>query len=191
LIKNEKNIGVAPSWNLGIDNAKYKYICFVNNDIEFMSHNWISELQKILKKQPGIYWTSPRTCYIKNIKKVPFKRVHYEQLMYGTNRNSYVVGCCFMCPKKIFGEIGNFDEKFEVKFYEDLDFINRIFQFNKYVSMCQSALIYHERGATSKIIRGGELNESYYKKKWGNTQYDILSKQDDRKKYAKFFEHKY
>lgn len=187
-IQNQDNKGVAPSWNQGIKNSKYEYIAIINNDIEFMTPDWLECLQKKLKNNKNIYWTSPRTVYTKNTNKISYKIHHYEQLVYGkTNKDSYVVACCFMCPKHIFEEknIGLFDEQFSIAYYEDLDFINRILAAKKFVSMCQSVMVFHAVGRTSRITSSDGKNEIRYNEKWGNSKYNILAMQSYSQKRNK------
>jgi len=181
IISNPKNIGVAASWNQGIRESVYNYVCIINNDIKIFTKDWLYKMQSILANKISVYWTSPRTCYTLNPKKALFNPSHYEQLVYSAIRTDYVVACCFMCPKSIFNEIGFFDENFEVKYYEDLDFIARILSSNKKVKMTRDVLIYHGVGKTSRTIAGGENNENYYQSKWGGTPYDILAMQPGRK----------
>jgi len=186
VIKNIKNTGVVASWNQGVKYSKGEKVIICNNDIEFITPNWLTCMEKSLT--PRVYWLSPRTCYEKNSKKVSFNPCHYEQLSYGVDRMSYVVGCCFMVPKIAFETVGFFDEQFEMRYYEDLDYINRILQSGNKVKMAQDVLVYHAVGATSRGATGGELNESRYKEKWGNSQFDILKKQQIRgKKTARHF----
>ena len=191
-VKNDKNVGVAASWNQGIRLSKHDYVCIINNDIKIFTPDWLYQMEKILKNNQNIYWTSPRTCYSLDPTKITLNPSHYEQLNYNKHdRRSYIVACCFMCPKKIFldEEIGFFDEGFDVKYYEDLDFIARILSANKKVRMCESVLIYHGVGKTSRKTSGGENNENYYQEKWGGTKYDILSMQPGRaKKGIKHFD---
>lgn len=178
-IKNEKNVGVAPAWNQGIIKVQEllpedSYICILNNDIEFMSSNWVTELQKTLQSNPNVFYTSPRTCYDKN-SPMSYKKVTYEQLLYSKIANDqYVVGCCIMLSPECIKTIGLFDEMFEMKYYEDLDYINRILQSGNRVSMTGSVIVYHVRGATSRITPGGENNKNLYEQKWKNSGFDIL-----------------
>lgn len=193
IVNNEENIGVAPSWNQGIKLAKYDYICIVNNDIEFMTPNWLNEMQLILKKSPEkVYWTSPATYYDKKKPICSGARIsHYEQLRYGPFDSAYVVACCFMCPRKAFDELGLFDEKFAMKYYEDLDYINRILQAAKRVQMAQNVIVFHAVGATSRITPGGDLNRAYYDSKWGEfPRFDILKKQPAKVKAIRHFDAK-
>jgi GT2 family glycosyltransferase len=175
-IKNKENVGVASSWNQGVKESSFDIICICNNDIEFLTKNWLTNLNSVIKNNKKVYYTTPRTAYTKDPKKTNYKKTHYEQLVYGKNPNTYVVGCCFMCPRICFEEIGYFDEKFEVKYYEDLDYINRILEARKSVAMCHNALVYHAVGRTSLFTKGGEENENYYNQKWGKSEFNILNK---------------
>lgn len=189
IVTHKKNYGVSASWNKGIKKAKHDVLCIVNNDIQILSFDWLTEMQKALYKVPNRYYVSPKTCY--DLKKpVALRACHYEQLRYNESDNSlqnYVVGCCFMIPRIAFDEIGLFDEKFEIRYYEDLDFINRVFEAGKNVAICPSVLIYHAVGVTSRITDGGDNNQSYYHKKWGDSPHNILTKQPAKIKAVKHF----
>ena len=187
VIKNEKNLGVSASWNQGIKESSCDYICIINNDIEIMTPEWLCKLQLKLMEDENIYWTSPHTCYTKDMKKRIYRIHHYEQLLYGVSKESYVVGCCFMCPKRAFNDIGLFDEQFNIKYYEDLDFINRILESRHRVAITNEVLVYHAVGATSRITKGGEENAKAYEEKWGNSKYDILKKQPPKENAIKRF----
>lgn len=184
IITMEKNIGVAPSWNLGVREAKHDYVAIINNDIIILTPHWLYEMETILKSSSDIYWTSPTTCYTLDMSKISYKASHYEQLLYGKSNTQYVVACCFMCPKSIFetDSIGPFDENFEYKYYEDLDYIARIWESGHKVKMASRVKVYHAVGRTSRKTAGGENNENYYQKKWGGGPYDILSMQPSRDK---------
>lgn len=173
ILNNEENLGVVKSWNQGLNFLEADYYLICNNDIEFMTLNWITSLLNDVK--PEIYWLSPRTCYTKDNKKVSYTRSHYEQLSYGSSRQSYVVGCCFLISKECINEIGQFDEQFEMRYYEDLDYINRIISVGKRVKMANGMLIFHAVGITSRGGTGGENNEARYLAKWANTPHDILN----------------
>jgi len=190
VIVNKENTGVAASWNQGIAESVHDYICIVNNDIEFLSVRWNAEMQQMLIKNPEVYWTSPSVMYTKDRHKMCFKIHHYEQLKYEHSQDAYapyVVGCCFMCPRKACDTIGVFDEQFDIKYYEDLDFINRILQNGNRVKMTKSAIIYHAVGTTSRKTPGGDDNVNLYEEKWGESPYNIMAKQAPRVKGIKHF----
>lgn len=190
-IKNKENVGVAASWNQGLEIAKEMipqdgFFAIVNNDIEFLTPNWITEMQNILNKRQDVLYTSPRTCYEKG-KPGPLRKIHFEQLLYGDRDDQYVVGCCFMIPRRALDIVGYFDEQFEMKFYEDLDYINRVLESGHKVLLTNKAMVFHVRGATSTITTGGAYNESKYKAKWGGTPFDILEKQPKKPKAIRHF----
>ena len=177
ILQQEENLGVAKSWNLGVLESQYEYVCIVNNDIKIMTGGWLVELQTVLQDFPNVCWCSPTTCYAEDMTKMCYRVSHYEQLLYGAGNSNYVVGCCFMIPKRIFDVVGYFDEQFDIKYYEDLDYINRIFQNVGRVKMANTVLVYHAVGSTSRETPGGGTNKSKYEEKWGGSPYNILSMQ--------------
>jgi O-antigen biosynthesis protein len=178
IIENEKNIGVSASWNQGIREAKYSHVCIINNDIEVMTKNWLYIMQKILKNDHSTRWVGPMTCYDPD-RKVKYVKTHYEQIPYNDKSMEYVVGCCMYFPKSIFEEIGYFDEKFEVRYYEDLDFMARLWT-ARYKTKMAPVLVYHAVGKTSRITDGGDGNLAYFNSKWGKTQFNIEFFRGDR-----------
>jgi GT2 family glycosyltransferase len=187
ILQQEENLGVAKSWNLGVRESQYEYVCIVNNDIEIMSGGWLIELQTMIQNHPGVCWCSPTTCYTKDMKNICYRPYHYEQLLYGAGQNNYIVGCCFMIPKRIFDVVGYFDEQFDIKYYEDLDYINRIFQNVGKVKMANTVLVYHAVGTTSRETKGGETNKELYDKKWEGSSYNIMKMQPEKIVGAKHF----
>ena len=47
-----KNLGVNTSWNLGVKEARYNYVCLLNDDIMFNVHNYMYNI-KLLIQQYG------------------------------------------------------------------------------------------------------------------------------------------
>jgi GT2 family glycosyltransferase len=173
ILRNQVNKGVSASWNQGVRAARHNIVCIINNDIEVLTQSWITQLQKTLKSNDHNRWVCPRTCYDKN-KQHMYRKTHYEQLPYNWNNpDHYVVGCCFMCPKSVFTELGEFDEGFEIRYYEDLDYLARILSAGLKVQMCIYALVYHAVGTTSRKATGGDNNYKYYEQKWGKTRYKL------------------
>lgn len=188
IITNEKNTGVAASWNQGVKEAKHPYVCIINNDIIFLTQDPLLRMQKVLHQYPSVLWASPRTVYSLDPKEQTLNPSHWEQLVYNKkDRRTYVVACCFMCPSHIFSEeeIGLFDENFKVAYFEDLDYISRIMQKRKRVKMCGDVTVFHGVGTTSRKAKGTGGNEDYYNKKWGNTDFHVLAMQPGRDKEIK------
>ena len=53
MLKQEENIYVNPSWNLGIEEAAYDKFIILNDDI-IIPYNFVSQLEKWLSKDKGI-----------------------------------------------------------------------------------------------------------------------------------------
>lgn len=190
VLDHKESLGVCSSWNDGIRwsiEQGADYIAILNNDIEFYSNGVINSMKDVLDKNPGVYWTSPETCYDPKYKTGKKGRHHFEQLLYSGSKVSYIVGCCFMLPRRCVEEIGLFDEQFAIRYYEDLDYINRILANKKGLKMSAGSLILHKRGSTSLHVQGGETNVDLYERKWKGSSYDILAMQPKEKKGKKYF----
>lgn len=182
--------GVCTSWNDGLKWAEQNdadYIAILNNDIEFYSNGCMRALKEVLDADESVMWTSPETCYNPKFKTGKKGRHHFEQLLYSGSKTSYVVGCCFMLPKKALDIIGHFDEQFQIRYYEDLDYINRILAAGKKVRMATGNLVLHNRGSTSAKVKGGETNKDLYDAKWKDSPYNILEQQPKPIKAGKHF----
>lgn len=188
--RNDKSLGVCSSWNIGLSWAKDNsadFIAILNNDIEFYSNGCLRSMMNVLTSDDLVFWTSPETCYDQKRKAGKKGRIHFEQLLYSQSKTSYIVGCCFMIPRKSLDEIGMFDERFVIRYYEDLDYINRILEAGFKVKMASNNLVFHNRGSTSLKVSGGETNYIFYDEKWKSSPYNILEMQPKEKKGAKYF----
>jgi GT2 family glycosyltransferase len=54
LIENEKKYSLAKAYNMGVERAKYDYLCFVHDDVFFKITNWGERLISLLKQDPTI-----------------------------------------------------------------------------------------------------------------------------------------
>jgi GT2 family glycosyltransferase len=152
LIKNQRNIGVAASWNLGIKKAQGSdYIFVVNNDTLF-EENCISELVSKLISEDLIL-VSPS-----------------EDGQDSTGGNY----SAFLIDNKFLETMGEFDEKFYLAYFEDNDMEYRILLDGKKDMKCGKAHFKHFGSKTQNQRTGGivpspvfERNRNYYIEKWG------------------------
>jgi GT2 family glycosyltransferase len=99
VIENEKNMGVASSWNKLCD-LIYKendYAIILNDDIYWGKKDW--EIDNLLS--------------------------NYNKDLYNTTQD----WCVFILPKKTYEEVGLFDVRFFPAYYEDNDYAYRIIFF--------------------------------------------------------------
>lgn len=150
IITSHVNRGYGPNCNLGAKFAKGKYLIFLNADV-FVLPNWIHPMVELIESNPkiGIVGNlqiqshSPigavdsagsefnwKTGTFEHIGRLIHKGIRLSKPMSHNNMPSdlcvpsqreMVTGCCFMIPKKIFMEIGGYDEAYKIGYWEDSD----------------------------------------------------------------------
>jgi len=133
-ILNDKNVGVPEGLNIGIYNSSGEFIVLLNNDI-IVTRNWLDPLFNAYK-QNGLALYQPKFLKMKNPEYLDGAGNMINIFGFGFARSkgkkdigkyekieeiSYASGTCMFCPKKIFHDVGLFDEKF-FAYHEELDF---------------------------------------------------------------------
>ena len=161
-ILNEKNVGVSEGLNIGIKNAKGSHIILLNNDL-IVAPKWLDYLfQAYREKGEGLY--QPKFLKMKDKKIIDsagnlinifgfgFSREKgkKDNLQYNTIEEiGFAAGTCLFCSKKIFDEIGLFDEKL-FAYNEDLDFGWRARLSNYKSYYVPKSIVYHHGSAQWK-----------------------------------------
>jgi len=107
IIENEKNIGVAASWNQLCRQIfkEHEYAIILNDDIYLGRQDWCID--------SFFTWLDMQTLENKPL-----------------SRADFFVGprdwCAFIIPKKTFEDVGDFDERFFPAYYEDNDYAMRM-----------------------------------------------------------------
>ncbi|OGF30946.1 hypothetical protein A2223_02160 [Candidatus Falkowbacteria bacterium RIFOXYA2_FULL_35_8] len=146
-----KNLGMGPGNNLGIKASEGEYVIILNPDI-YVAEETIQRMYDYIKDKPEIGFLAPRllnpdgslqyTCYrwykfltplyrrtvlgkIKSIQKeldyFLMKDVDHEKIQ----EVDWCQGSCFLVPKRIWQQVGGFDERFFM-YFEDTDLCRRI-----------------------------------------------------------------
>ena len=161
-ILNEKNVGVSEGLNIGIKNANGSHIILLNNDL-IVAPKWLDYLfQAYREKGEGLY--QPKFLKMKDKKIIDsagnlinifgfgFSREKgkKDNLQYNTIEEiGFAAGTCLFCSKKIFDEIGLFDEKL-FAYNEDLDFGWRARLSNYKSYYVPKSIVYHHGSAQWK-----------------------------------------
>ncbi|MBU1131784.1 glycosyltransferase family 2 protein [Patescibacteria group bacterium] len=151
LILSEKNRGMGAGNNLGIKEAKGKYILVMNPDI-FVFKDSLKKLIEFIKQKPDIGLVAPRllnpdrtlqyTCYRRHNFLTPlYRRTFFGKFSFGkreidrflmsdfdhasTREVDWIQGSCVLVPREVFDEVGLFDERFFM-YFEDTDLCRRI-----------------------------------------------------------------
>lgn len=178
LIKNRRNIGVAPARNQGISMTKGKYILILDADMELIENSIFSLYEfmetnaecgisgcKLVDNKLNLQYSCKR---FPNFLSFIFRRLEQfkivrnsKTLSYHTMRDwnheeirevDYLIGACQFIRKYVVEKIGMYDGKI---FYgpEDLDFCLRSWKAGwKVIYYPHTSIIHHEQRITKKKI---------------------------------------
>jgi GT2 family glycosyltransferase len=188
IVENSKNMGFAYANNQAAKAAEGEYIAFLNNDTR-VDKNWLIELLKPIYKDKEIVASGSKVLSIdgKNIDFVG-GMINFEgkgfQIDYGTpvekdNYDRYmflpfVNGGSMMVNRKIFLDIGGFDQDF-FAYYEDVDLGWRLWVLGYKVVFAPKSIVYHHHHGTSKTFSEDRL--TFLKER--NSLYSVFKNYDD------------
>jgi len=176
------NIGIRRALDQSID-----YIFLLNNDTEIES-DCLKNLWQELKKNKKIGIVSPKIYYARGYEyhsdryqskelgrviwfaggKIDWHNLLGSHLgVDGVDKGQYnqikaidfATGCAFMTRKKVFEQVGLFDERFFL-YLEDLDFSLRVRKNNFKIKFVPQAIVYHKNAASSGS--GSALHNYYF-----------------------------
>lgn len=159
-IRSEKNLGFAGGNNLGIQQAKGKYILLLNNDTEITS-NLISTLVAEMNSNPSIGLISPMLLYYENPTVIQY--AGYSEMNYRTARNQtigqldydygqyekvsqetgFCHGAAMMCRKEDLTHVGLMDENYFL-YYEEMDWCEKFKRAEKKIWFTGKTKVYHK-----------------------------------------------
>jgi len=161
-ILNKKNVGVSEGLNIGIRNAKGKFIVLLNNDL-IVAPKWLEHLfdaheiygnglyqPKFLKMNNRDILDSAGNLI--NIFGFGFSREKGKKDVLQYNKIEeigFAAGTCLFCSKEVFDKVGLFDEKL-FAYNEDLDlgWRARLLNFKSYY--VPKSIVYHYGSAQWK-----------------------------------------
>lgn len=175
IIRNEKNLGVAPAWNQGVrwffensESDPNAYLAILNNDLCFPS-GWINPLLQKLK-QPRLGFISPFSAERKLDYNLQKRAESFTRKNSNAFWNDYSF-CAVIFNKWCLAELGLFDENFLVGGYEDTDYAFRANKAKIQFGVTGASFIHHfgsqtlgEFKATGDKHVPGSLK--YFREKW-------------------------
>jgi GT2 family glycosyltransferase len=157
IIKSIKNLGAAGGRNLGANQAKGKYLLFIDSDnviSKDMSRFLLSTLNEknvIMTGPVSLYFEKKKMiwcldAYISrftSISKYNYNKVNYSSLNKNKVYDTDHILNCFMVEKKKFNSIKGFDERYFIMF-EEADFAARLKKkFNGNIRISLKAKTFH------------------------------------------------
>lgn len=158
-IKSELNLGFAGGNNLGIREAKGKYLLLINNDTE-VEPGFLEPLVKKLEENPEIGVVSPKIRYFYHPDTIqyagftsinPFTIRNFSIGFNETDKGQYdqdaithyAFGAAMMLPIHVVKEVGLMADIFFL-YYEELDWIQRIKDAGYKVWYIHNSIVYHK-----------------------------------------------
>lgn len=175
-----QNGGYAAACNFGAQNANGELLIFMDSDI-LVEGPWLDHLLQTyhsttccgavsatilnLNQQGVVHWGLGIYKGFEVIK--PFRDGNIPpKLQHGVYEFNMATSGCILIPKRVFDEVGNFDERFYNGFC-DLDLTYRITRQNYKCVYCSDAIVYH-RGKVSGATRliSEDDTRALFIKKW-------------------------
>ena len=149
LIRNRRNLGVAPAWNQGVDKAlraKAAWIGVLNNDLVLSA----GALTRLRQRAVARGWSlvSPATREGALNYDLAQYAQSYTQRCNSWDKTGGWFGWCFLVERRVFQAIGRFDEGFLTGIGEDEDFFRRAQAAGFLCGTTGSSFVHHFGSAT-------------------------------------------
>jgi len=189
--RDERPFNYSALNNAAVGQARGKFVGLINNDIEVIAPEWLSEMVA-LASQPGVGAVGAKLLYPNDTLQhggvvlgmggvAGHSHKHIPQPDYGyfgrtglISAYSAVTGACLVIRKTIYEKVGGLDEKNLIVAFNDVDFCLRVREAGYRNVWTPYAELYHHESAT----RGSEDNLEkqarflseikYMQKRWGD-----------------------
>lgn len=167
LLPLDRNRGYGPAVNAGARAAKGEYLLVLNDDVR-LEHETIARLRRHFP-DAGLFAAVPAilsrlaACGDEGGKRGRWRGGELEIIERPSAREQptlYPVGCCFLCPRAAFLELGGYDDVFAPFFWEDVDLGYRAWRRGLRLVHVPEAVCHHEGSATLAEQRTAEEREA-------------------------------
>jgi O-antigen biosynthesis protein len=184
-LRNENNVGFVASCNYGASRARGKYLLFLNNDT-LVKPGWLSALLETFELEPqaglvgsklvypdgrlqeagGIIWRDGSGW-----NRGKFDYAYKPEYNY-LREVDYCSAACLIIPKRLFEQVGGFDNRYAPGYYEDTDLAFRIREAGFKVLYQPLSEVIHYEGATggTDLSVGAkkyqQVNKNTFAEKW-------------------------
>jgi hypothetical protein len=171
VIELKVNVGYAKANTIGVEQAKGKYVLFLNNDTE-VTPGFIEPLVAIMEEQKdvgavqpqmrsminrdlldaaGMFFTKTGFLYYYGYAKKHNLKIYQQQF-----ETFSIKGACFIMETKEYLRLGGFDEDF-VCYVEETDLCHRIWLSGKRILYEPKSVMYHYGGGDMHVMTKDEL----------------------------------
>ena len=183
LVLNDENLGFSAGNNRGAAAAAGDYLVFLNNDT-YVTQGWIGDLLAHFRDSPQLGVLGPVTNNIGNEARIQIQYSDMQTMAQAardyteSHRGQRIplrsaAFFCAMIPRTVWEEVGELDEGYEVGFFEDDDYANRVRKARYDISCAEDVFVHHHLSASFSALgelekqRLFEKNRAYYESKWG------------------------
>ena len=176
IITNERNEGFVKAVNRGVKESKEEFICILNNDT-IVTRGWLAETISIIEKNYSVGIVNPSSNTLgQNLNEGVTPDSHAEVIKHESGQFvelGSAFGFCMVQRKKLFDEIGLFDEIYGMGYFEDTDFSIRAKEKGYKSVRAIASYVYHRESASFKLL--GNFNKNFkrskklFESKWGKT----------------------
>lgn len=164
----KENQGYAKGMNIAYENARGKYVMFVNNDMEFRS-DWLDPLVSVLENNPAIGACQPKLVKLNDTKYFDYASAaggYVDILGYPFARGRIFTNTekdlgqyekiikiswngIFLARREVLEKTGLFNSLY-FNYGEDMDICFRIYGQGHYIVNVPKSVVYHESGGALK-----------------------------------------
>jgi N-acetylglucosaminyl-diphospho-decaprenol L-rhamnosyltransferase len=171
VINNETNRGCAAAWNQGVRAGKAPWVVIINNDV-LLAEGWLEGLLAYAEES-GADIVSPGMREGKGDYDVPAYARDFVAKMGRAVRRGEAHGVCFAVRRRVFEQIGYFDENFTIGGSEDTDFWWRAKAAGFTLATTGRSFLHHFGSVTQDYVKAtitkrcyGPEHRAYFRSKW-------------------------
>jgi GT2 family glycosyltransferase len=189
----DRNVGFAPASNIGLAEARGRFIAFMNSDVFPGTLDWLERLSSHLADDPSIGVIGPvllfedgsvqhRGMFFGRLAEFGswFFPVHHDKgrrLVSDGSLQSHlsITGACMLMTRSLANELGGFDETYAVGDFEDTDLCLKLQARGYRCVVDPTVQLFHlERKSQASSALGWRLNLTVYNawqhdRRWGAT----------------------
>jgi GT2 family glycosyltransferase len=156
VLTQSENLGFAKSINQALEIARGEYILLMHNDVTFLD-DVPGSLANLMDANRNIEILGPVTNITNNdLQRAKKAHLNKGQLQSAEHLDSF----CMMFRKK---SGLRFDDRYELAFFDDVDFCNTAQQNGKEMAIAEGVFVEHLGGATTGSLGLSFLGKSYWK----------------------------
>ncbi|MDX9743094.1 MAG: glycosyltransferase [Arcobacteraceae bacterium] len=172
VVRNEKNLGFLLNCNNAAKYADGKYIHFLNNDTQ-VTENWLSSLVTLIESNEKIGMVGSKLVYPDGRQQEAGGIIwndasgwNYGRLDDSTKPEynyvkevDYISGASIMLSKKLWNEIGGFDERYAPAYFEDSDLAFEVRKHGYKVMFQPKSIVVHFEGISNGTDLGSGIKK--------------------------------